>query len=378
MGAREILGGVAAFLLVLAVLALVLGQLLGQPVLFGFVTSGSMAPTLDQGDGFIAVPTTIAGEPEVGDVVVFEAETIQGGGLTTHRIVGETEQGFVTAGDANPFTDQDAGEPYVQRRDIEAHVLQVNGEVVAIPHLGTAVLTMRSVVTAPFGFLGEERAGMVLVFVGMALFVLAGLSGGATRRRTKRSRNRENVVAIWSVVFFAAAVLVVGATAAMVVPAGHVQIEMIATEDPPGDDPQVVEPGGVARANYSIHNSGVIPTLVVTDPEDEGVRVDPAQTTLGFRDSQQMTVYMDAPETPGEYTRGVQESRYLVLLPVSVLLFLHAIHPLLALLAVDVVVALFVVTVAVGIFGTHDLRLRPGADVPLRIRIERRLRRYWR
>lgn len=378
MDGRRVLTGLTTVGLVLVVLALLLGQLLGQPVLFGFVTSGSMAPTLEAGDGFVAVPPSIAGEPEPGDVVVFEAETIQGGGLTTHRIVGETEQGFVTKGDANPFTDQDGGEPYVQRSDVVAHALQVNGEVVAIPYFGTAVLTIRDVVVAPFGFLGADQAGTVLVFLGMALFVLAGLSGGATRRRTKRSRNRENVVAIWSVVFFAAAVLTVGATAAMVVPAGNYHIEMIATEDPPGDDTQVVEPGGTARANYTIHNSGVIPTLVVTETADEGVRIQPDRTTLSFRESQQMSVSMDAPETPGKYTRDVNESRYLLLLPTSVLLWLHALHPLLALLAVDVVVALFVVTAAVGIFGTHDLRFRPGSDVPLRIRIERQLRQYWR
>ncbi len=73
--------------------ALIVGQLLGQPVLLGFVETGSMEPTIETGDGFVAVPSDLTGDPEPGDVVVFDAEELEGGGLTTHRIVEETEQG---------------------------------------------------------------------------------------------------------------------------------------------------------------------------------------------------------------------------------------------------------------------------------------------
>ena len=43
--------------LVIIVLALLLGQLLGQPILLGFVSTGSMEPTMNAGDGFVAVPS---------------------------------------------------------------------------------------------------------------------------------------------------------------------------------------------------------------------------------------------------------------------------------------------------------------------------------
>ena len=98
MKLRRLVTSTVTVLLVGMILVMVIGQLLGQPLLFGFVTTGSMEPALSPGDGFIAVPPMLAGEPTPGDVVVYEAETIQGGGLTTHRIVGETEQGYVTRG----------------------------------------------------------------------------------------------------------------------------------------------------------------------------------------------------------------------------------------------------------------------------------------
>ncbi|MFC7114202.1 signal peptidase I [Natronoarchaeum sp. GCM10025703] len=130
--------------LVVLVLALLLGQLLGQPILLGFVSTGSMEPAVDAGDGFVAVPALLAGDVSEGDIVVFDAEELQGGGLTTHRVVGETDEGYVTKGDANPFTDQDGGEPPVSEGQIVAHALQVGDTAVTIPHLGTGIMGVQS------------------------------------------------------------------------------------------------------------------------------------------------------------------------------------------------------------------------------------------
>jgi signal peptidase I len=87
------------------VLLFVLGQLPGQPILLSYVATGSMEPTMDAGDGFVAVPSAVTGPPSEGDVVVFDARELHDGGLTTHRVVDETDEGDVTKGDANPFTD---------------------------------------------------------------------------------------------------------------------------------------------------------------------------------------------------------------------------------------------------------------------------------
>ncbi|MFW6382630.1 MAG: S26 family signal peptidase, partial [Haloferacaceae archaeon] len=46
---------------VLIVVSLVVGQFLGQPILLSYVETGSMQPTLDPGDGFIAIPAQLAG-----------------------------------------------------------------------------------------------------------------------------------------------------------------------------------------------------------------------------------------------------------------------------------------------------------------------------
>ena len=363
-------------LLVLAALLMVVGQLFGQPLLLGYVTTDSMEPTISPGDGFVAIPSPVAGEPQVGDVVVFEAEEIQGGGLTTHRIVGHTDRGYVTKGDANPFTDQDGGEPHLAEGDVLAKALQVNDHVIVVPHLGTAAMALQRTLAAPFSTIGEERAGTLLVVVGGALFIAAGAMGEG--RSTDRSTSRENVVKVWTVVVIVALVFTAGATLAMVAPSGTYQIEVVATDEP-SDDPQVVAPGETATATYEVHNAGAIPMLVVSEPADEATTtVMPRSTSVGFGDSREVTAEMVAPAEEGEYVFEVHESRYLLLLPPTLLVALHSIHPVIAIMAIDVAIALFVVAGFVAFFGTGYLRMRPGPDVPLRIRIERKWRRLRR
>ena len=82
----QTVGTVVEVAFVVLAVALVVGQLLGQPVLVSYVRTGSMEPTIDAGDGFVPLPTAVVGPPETGDVVTFRAKQLQGGGLVTHRI----------------------------------------------------------------------------------------------------------------------------------------------------------------------------------------------------------------------------------------------------------------------------------------------------
>ncbi|WP_226011604.1 signal peptidase I [Halomicrobium salinisoli] len=121
----------AALLVVLAAAGL------AMPVTpISYVDSGSMAPALSPGDGFLAVPAAVTGPPEVGDVVVYRSEGVDPGGLVVHRVVDRTSEGYVTRGDANPVTDQRAGEPPVGRDRVVAHAVAVDGDVVALPGVG--------------------------------------------------------------------------------------------------------------------------------------------------------------------------------------------------------------------------------------------------
>ncbi|WP_123537547.1 signal peptidase I [Halosimplex salinum] len=368
-------------LLAAAVVALVVGAVLGQPILFGFVETGSMEPTLDPGDGFVAVPTLVAGDVEVGDVVVFEARNLQGGGLTTHRVVGETEGGYVTKGDANPFTDQDGPEPPVTEDQIVAKALSVNGWLVSIPYFGVVVLAIRGVVQTTQGTIaraigmgdaaGSQGTGVFLVTLGIVLFALTAVqeSLSGPRRERRRSRSRPGVVDTRKLTAVFLLVVLVPANAAMIVPSTTHDISIdgdVVAED------EAFVPGEPTSWEYSYTNYGAVPLAFEMEATGGNVTV-PDEPRVLWRDANAtVSVSMPTPP-PGERAEGqIREHRYLLVLPAPVIGALHDVHPTLALLAVDATLVAGVLLVSGRILGFGPLRLRWGSGVSLRTRLRRK------
>ncbi|SEH13205.1 signal peptidase, endoplasmic reticulum-type [Natronorubrum sediminis] len=381
---KRVLGGVVALVIVL----LLVGQLLGQPILLGYVATGSMEPTMDAGDGFVSVPSAVTGSPEEGDVVVFEARELHDGELTTHRIVDETEEGYVTSGDANPFTDQDSDEPHVTDDQIVATAWAPGGDPVTIPHLGTAIMGIQGGVESAFGTVAStvglseptdfDSVGAVLVGLGVALLGFGILLErlGPGHREATRTRSRPNVIALWTVLGVVLLVFVTGATAAMVIPSGTVEYGLASTTSP-SDDPQELEPGETGELTQTVNNAGYLPIVAIHESDRESVGTDPDRQTVGPRSSGEATVSLTAPQETGEYTRAVEEHRYIALLPPSVIEWLHDGHPLLAIAAVNGVIVGVAVTLVLAVFGRNDIRIRStGVHVSLTTRVRRKIREW--
>jgi len=365
-------------LLALAVLlsaSIVLGSVLGQPVLLGYVETGSMSPTLEPGDGFVAVPTKLDGSIEEGDVVVFEAKAIQGGGLTTHRIVGETDRGFVTRGDANSFTDQDNDEPPVKRAQIKATALSVGGEVVKIPHLGTIVEGLQSILVTIQGqlagvlgvrsLLGVQGLAYLFFAVTLVWFAVAEWRDRQTKSR-ERDSSRNTGVSGHLVVGALTMLLVLSATAAMVVPAGGQEYGIVSSEFE-SDRPNVVPVGESNDLRRPVGNAGFVPVIVYLEPASEGVDVAPNRLYVHGQSSINATVTLHAPPETGYYRRYVVEHRYLALLPRSHIDALYSAHPWLPIVGIDALLALPFYLLGIRLLGTGRIRSR-SRDTPSRLR----------
>ncbi len=354
-------------LVVGAVVALLVGHALGQPILLGFVETGSMEPTIDAGDGFIAIPAQLTGEPEPGEVVVFEATEIEDGGLTTHRVVEETDDGYVTRGDANPFTDQESDEPPVQDGQIVASALQFGGHTVSIPRLGTAIMALgeytergQASLTSVLGVDGVGQTTVAYAFFGLSV-VLYTLESWRERRRPSRSplgaRGDDWLEGLdskrLSVGF--AVLVVVAASAAMVVPAGTHSYDVISAEFD-SEQPLMVEQGTTDEVPYVVVNDGVVPVVTYVEPSSEGVTTSDDPVAVGSRSETETAVAITAPDERGHYPTYVTEHRYLHVLPVTVIDALHGVHPWLSVLAINAVLGSSVYILSRLLLGEPDPR----------------------
>ena len=355
---------------VLVVVSLVLGQFLGQPILLSYVETGSMQPTLDPGDGFVAIPAQVAGGIGTGDVVTFEAQEIQGGGLTTHRVVEETERGYVTRGDNNPFTDQDGGEPVVQDADVVAKALQVGGGVVVIPHLGTVAMGFQSALDAAQTWLAvtfgvrslQGTQGLAYIVFGLSIVAYAVdwyLNAGGRESRS-RDRSRDDGTSVMAILGLLALVLMATATAAMVVPGGTQEYGVVSAEFE-SENPTVIESGTSQELEYVVPNAGLVPVYAYVEPASPGVDVAPRRLSVGSRGEASTTVTLTAPPETGYYRLFVVEHRYLAVLPSGVVDELYGVHPWAPLLAINGLLG-------GGIVGAGLLLLR---GEPARIRSRR-------
>jgi signal peptidase len=371
------LGRLVRVALVVCAVALVAGQLLGTPVLFGFVETGSMRPTLAPGDGFVAVPAALAGELGPGDVVVFRATTVGDGGLTTHRIVDRTDRGFVTRGDANGFTDQRGGEPPVTRTRIVAVAWRPGGEALVLPGLGTAASSVRDGLRAVERAAGVSLGGPATLGAlfggGAAVLYLRELArerrADGSRRETDRSTARETGVSVRLVLVAFAVVLAAGTTGAMVAASDTRTYEIVAAEFE-SDRSTVVPAGESTTVSHRTHNPGVVPTVVYVEAGDEAVvapEAGPDRAVLGPGEAHVTPVTLHTPTEIGVHRRVVRERQYLLVLPVVAIDALYRVHPWLPITAVDAVIAGGYYLVGRALLGRGTLvpdryERRPGAD----------------
>jgi signal peptidase len=384
MNPRSLAGHLGTLLVAVLVAVVVLGAIFGQPLLVSFVTSGSMEPSLTPGDGFVVVPKAVAGPVGPGDVIVYDAERLHNGGLVTHRVVDETERGFITKGDANAFIDQGDGEPPVKSAQVVGVAVQYRGSVVAIPHLGTAfgavndaLGSVQSTIARTTGtraVLGTSGLAY-LIFAGSVLWYGLGLWQERTGRARRRSTSRDTGQSVHLIVGTLVIVVVVAATVGMAGPAGKTQYDFVSAHYD-SDGTRVLESGTSETTVHPMGNGGPVPMVVFLEPANPGIDVSPEEVYLDGRSGANATVTLTAPPDIGYYSYYMVEHRYFAILPQPVIRGLHEYHPWAPVVVIDGLLAIVFYVLGVGVAETGRVRLR-SRDVPYQLRLRRWLRRRY-
>ncbi len=351
---------------VIGILALLLaGQIIDQPLLLGFVRTGSMQPALAPGDGFIAIPPSVAGQPNVGDVVVYRAQQVNGGGLTTHRIVDETARGYITQGDANPFTDQSGGEPPVKSPQIVAVVLQLGGTVVMLPELGTGVILIRDAIQQLLRIVPRRFVigGAVTLVIILALTdENAGQRGRTSVTDRDAGHNSDTpLLTPKRIVLLTGGIVILAATASMLFPLGPTEYRVVSAQSNlPG--PGVIPAGESESTTYQVPGGSFVPIKYYVEPASDGVAVKNGSGVVTPGNVTNATVRLSVPPDTGSYRRYVSEKRFPLVLPVTVIESMYAIHPLAPVVLIDTLLAIPTLAAAQLFTGRRRLRDRAGAQ----------------
>ena len=372
--ARRTLDFVVKFVVLVLVLSLIVGSFLGQPTLVSWVETGSMEPALNPGNGFVAIPAQLSGDIKTGDIIVFRAKEIQGGGLTTHRIVAETERGYITQGDNNPFTDQDGGEPPVKDPQIVAVAWQPGGSVLAVPGVGSLLTTTTDVLTAVqrqlamlLGMgtlLGTQ--GLAYLLFGLAVIAYAvDVVFSDERGQRERQMSRDSGLSARLIVGVFAAAIVLAATATMVAPAGSQQFDLVSSEFD-SESSGVIQSGTSESLQRNLGNGGFVPVVSYLEPTTDKIEIQPRKIVIPGRSTANATLTISAPPETGYYPQYLVEYRYLLVLPRPLIGTLYEVHPWLPIVAIDALIGVPFYLLGVTLVGTGRIRSR-SRDAPSRL-----------
>jgi signal peptidase len=364
MGAISVVQKSITAVLVIIAVTLVVGQLLGQPLLVGYVATGSMEPTIAVGDGFIAIPPVLAGGVSPGDVITFEAQSLDGGGPTTHRVIEETPEGYITQGDANSFTDQAAGEPPVNDAQVYAVALQIGGDVVVLPSLGgaaTAVQNGVSTVTESVGAGSGGQIGIVTSGFGIVLITLTLIYGFLTSdhsRQTKRSTRRSSVVSGRVIVAGLVLLLMLPVMTSMMLPSETETINMLSVNPSVDDGSSRIIAGETTALPSTVENNQYVPKVVLVETKSHGIGVSNSSIAISHGESSSVGLTVTAPDETGPFSRSYSQHHYLYVLPIPIITLLHAIHPFVAMVTISLLSTTPIVLLYGFLVGIRPISIR--------------------
>lgn len=324
------------WLLVAGSVAILLGGLLGRPVLVAAVPTTSMVPVLHPGDLIPIVPRW-GSAPEVGEIIVFK--TSQDASWIVHRVVsGNSQTGYVTRGDANAVADPNP----VFLGDIAGYVPTIGGTALHIPGLGSLSLGRTP--------LGNPLVAGTALTIGVFLLVndvgseLFRIRWRRLFRRRSLTKERNDTLFIY-VALAALAFVATTVTTLSLSTEQTAKFTVVHSKSVNVTDPRLSVLGSSQRDTVRLQNPSYVPVIVGLSSDDPDIRWEEDWVFVGPVTHRDVGLTRLS-QVPGEHTAKLRQAIYLPLLPPLLIRFLARLNWSLPIYATALVPVLIVMGAA--------------------------------
>ncbi|MHB8963926.1 MAG: signal peptidase I [Saccharofermentanales bacterium] len=321
---------IVLYFIAAAVLAAVVSSIIwDRPVLFSAVRSDSMTPLFGRGDVVFVRQLDEDDPVSAGDIVLFKAEAgeLSLHGYIAHRIIGgNREEGYTTKGDANDYSDQEAGNPPVKRAWIVSRISAAEDRPARIPILGYLSIGAESVKSSRY------------TLPAIAILLIGVLGIGELKNSGKRKPGKTEKTGLQQLYFFSG--LTISIILATLMLASSQRITFIYEVAENGQGAIMGSSVGIVNIGderqlmlANIRNNGVIPLTAVITTDDRQLSFSHDLATLEKGDSITPQVFLKARDV-GNYSSTINIGVFYPFIPRESIRFLANISYWLALAAV--------------------------------------------
>ncbi|MDP5274381.1 signal peptidase I [Chengkuizengella axinellae] len=323
--------------------------ILKQPVLLAVIRSNSMYPLMERGDMVLVKRVREEDSVEIGDITIFKAEkgALASKGWVIHRLIeGNSEEGYITQGDANERTDQQDGSTLIERDWIVNETIKIGEKPIVIPYVGYLPLWIEE--------LNFESSNLQLIAVGLTVYVVLN---EIFNRRKKRKSKKPSKLDVPLLYFISGLTIAVMMLTTMVMSSKFMTFNYNVSDQSKGilmgSSVGVLKVGDEHTKDLvDLNNGGFFPLFVSVTSKDDQFELSHSYFHLNPGDEVDTKVTIRA-QNPGKYNSKIHIGVFYPFLPLSLIHKLANISYWLALVTVSLVPGL-----PVMLFPLVNARLR--------------------
>ncbi|WP_417898741.1 signal peptidase I [Bacillus haimaensis] len=288
-----------------------------SPFLLTVIRSNSMYPVWERGDMILVDKVTQNDDLKTGDIVIFKSEegSLSSKGWIAHRIIeGNKEEGFITQGDANQYTDQENGESSsIKQEWIVGRAFTLNDTPIVLPKLGYLSLWFEKFQSSP----------LLLPGIAILLAVIIGieeLRSGKKKSKSNKGMDLQFIYIIGGVTLS----VIIGTT--MLLSSQHMKLIYEVSESSSGalmgSAVGVLQKGEeVELPLVELSNSGAIPLIGVITTQDNQITTSLEKVFINKGQEIETTFKVSGKKT-GAYESTIHVGLFFPLLPSVIIQFL--------------------------------------------------------